>query len=89
MTATSRSRVGLVGAEDRTERANADLMQHPEGAELLAAAANADRVVSGQGVPQVGSKKFNTFEPPLDSARSRAIRHSVLLRAPPSHLADL
>ena len=37
----------LVGAEDGTERANANLMQHPEGAERWRAA-RMRRVVSGQ-----------------------------------------
>ena len=51
----------LVGAEDGTERANANLMQHPEGAELRGCR-EGRRVVSGQGVPRVGSGKFITSD---------------------------
>ena len=52
----------LVGAKDRSERANADLMQHPEGAERWWWCERR-RIVSGQftGLLEAGLKKCNTI----------------------------
>jgi hypothetical protein len=53
---------GLVGSKDRPERANADLMQHPEGAER-GRRCERRRIVSGQfwELLEAGLKKCNTI----------------------------
>ena len=52
--------LGLVGAEHRAQRAHADLMKHPKGAEL-GGCSEGRRVVAGQRLPRVGSKKLITL----------------------------